>query len=71
MWASQAALVVKNAPANAGDVRDTGLISGWGRSPGEGHGNLLQYTGLENATDSGVCWLWSTGCKESDMTEAT
>ena len=33
--ASQAALVVKNLPANAGDVRDVGLISGWGRSPGE------------------------------------
>ena len=33
--ASQAALVVKNLPANAGDVRDVGLITGWGRSPGE------------------------------------
>ena len=71
MWASQVAIVVKNPPANAGDVRDTGLISGRGRSSGEGHGNLLQYTCLQNATDRGVCWLWSIGCKESDMTEAT
>ena len=37
------ALVVKNPPANAGDIRDTGLISGLGRSPGGRHGNALQY----------------------------
>ena len=36
--ASQVVLVVKNLPANTGDVRDTGLIPGLGRSPGEGHG---------------------------------
>ena len=40
--------VVKNLPANEGDVRDVGLIPGLGRSPGEGHGNLLQYSYLEN-----------------------
>ena len=34
--------MVKNLPANAGDVRDVGLISGSGRGPGGGHGNLLQ-----------------------------
>ena len=34
-WASQVALVVKNPPANAGDLRDMGSIPGWGRSPGE------------------------------------
>ena len=39
--ASQVAPVVKNPPANAGDVRDMGSIPGSGRSPGEGHGNLL------------------------------
>ena len=39
--ASQVALVVKNPPANAGDVRDKGLILGSGRFPGGGHGNLL------------------------------
>ena len=38
-WASQVALVVKNLPANAGDVRDAGSIPGSGRSPGIGHGN--------------------------------
>ena len=50
------ALVVKNPPANAGDVRDTGLIPGLGRSPGEGLGNLFQYSCLENPTDRGA---WS------------
>ena len=39
MKASQVALVVKNPPANAGDLRDMGLIPGLGRSPGGGHGN--------------------------------
>ena len=38
-WASQVALVLKNPPANAGDVKDTGLIPGLASSPGEGHGN--------------------------------
>jgi len=42
MWASQMALVVKNLPANAGDIRDAGLIPGLGRLPGGGHGNKLQ-----------------------------
>ena len=40
---SQVALVVKNLPANAGDVRDVGSIPGSGRSPEGGHGNPLQY----------------------------
>ena len=40
--ASQVALVVKNLPANAGELRDSGSIPGLGRSPGEGHGNPLQ-----------------------------
>ena len=47
-WVSQVALVVKNLPANAGDTRDAGLISGLGRSPGGWHGNLLQYSCLGN-----------------------
>ena len=38
-WASQVTLVVKNLPANAGDVRDPGLIPGSGRSSGEGNDN--------------------------------
>ena len=42
------ALVIKNPPANAGDVTDTGLIPGLGRSPEGGHSNPLQYSCLEN-----------------------
>ena len=41
-------LVVKNLPANAGDIRDVGTIPGLGRSLGGGHGNPLQYSCLEN-----------------------
>ena len=51
---SQVALVIKNPPANAGDVRDTGSILGSGRSPGGGHGNSLQYSCLENPMDRGA-----------------
>ena len=47
-------LVVKNPPANAGDVRDKGSIPGLGRSPGGGHGNLLRYSGLESPMDRGA-----------------
>ena len=43
--------VVKNPPANAGDKGDVGVISGLGRSPGVGNGNLLQYSYLENSID--------------------
>ena len=50
-WASQAALMVKNPPANAGDIGDVGSIPGSARSPGGGHGNLLQYSYLENPVD--------------------
>ena len=49
--ASQVVLVVKNLPANAGDIRDEGSIPGSGRSPGGGYGNPLQYPCLENPTD--------------------
>jgi len=45
---------VKNIPANAGDIRDTGLIPGSGRSPREGNGNPLQYFCLENSMDRGA-----------------
>ena len=44
--ASQVALMVKNLPANAGDMRNLGSIPGSGRSSGGGHGNLLQYSYL-------------------------
>ena len=49
--ALQVALVVKNPPARAGGARDTGLIPGLGRSPGEENGNLLQYSCLGNPMD--------------------
>ena len=52
--ASQAALVVKNSPANAGDITDTGLILGLGGSPGGGHSNPLQYSCLKNIMDRGT-----------------
>ena len=52
--AFQVALVVKNLPANAGDIRDTGLIPGLGRSPGKGNGNPLQYSCQENPMDRGA-----------------
>ena len=45
------ALVVKNLPANAGEIRDAGSIPESGRFPGEGNGNPLQYSYLENSID--------------------
>ena len=48
------ALVVKNLPGNAGDIRDTGSIPGSGRSPGGKHGKTLQYSCLENPMDRGA-----------------
>ena len=54
--ASQAVLVVKNPPANAGAIRDADPIPGSGRSPGGGHGNPLQYSFLENPMDRGAWW---------------
>ena len=60
--ASHVALVVKNLPANAGirdirePIRDMGSIPGLGRSPGEGNGNPLQYSCLENPMDR-EAWL--------------
>ena len=46
--------MMKNPPANAGDVRDVGSVPGSGRSPGGGHGNPLQYSYLENPMDRGA-----------------
>ena len=54
--ASQVVLVVKNPLANSGDLRDSGSIPGWGRSPGGGHGNPLQDSCLENPRDRGAWW---------------
>ena len=55
-WASQIVLRVKNPPANAGDVKDTGSVPGSGRFPRGGHGNPLQYSCLENPMNRGA---WS------------
>ena len=52
-WASQVALVVKNPPANAGDIRDLGSTPWLGRYPGGGHVNPLQSSCLENPMDRG------------------
>ena len=63
-------LVINYLPANAGDIRDAGSIPGLGRSSGEGHGNPLQYSCLENPMDRGAWWvLVHRGNKESDTTE--
>ena len=55
--------MVKKLLANAGVIRDMGLIPGSGRSPGEGHGNALQYSYLENPMDRGA-WQESTGSQK-------
>ena len=68
-WASQVALVVKNLPANAGDISDVDSIPVSGRPPRGGHGNPLQYSCLENPTDRQTDS--PRGCKELDSTEAT
>ena len=58
----------KESACNAGDL---GLIPGSGRSPGEGNGNPLQYSCLENSMDRGAWWatVYAVGRKESDTTE--
>ena len=57
--------VVKNLPANAGDARDKGSISGLKRYPGEGNGNPCQYSCLENPMDSGAWQSTVHGIAES------
>ena len=61
--------MVKDLPANAGDIRDTGLIPGSGRSPGGGMATHSYYSCLENPMDGGAWWATSPwDRKESDMT---
>ena len=62
--------MVKNPPADAGDMRDVGLIPQSGRSPGEGNGNSLQHSRLENPMDKGAWQATVHRVTESDMTEA-
>ena len=58
----------KESACNAGDL---GLISGLGRSPGEGNGKPLQYSCLEKPRDGGAWWAAVYGVAQSDTTEAT
>ena len=64
-------LVVKNLPANPGDIRDTGSIPGLGRFPGGGHGNPLECSCLENPRDGGAWWAAVYGVTQSEGTEVT
>ena len=65
------ALVIKNPPANAGDIRDSGSIPGLERSPGGGHGIPLQYSCLETLTDREAWWATVHRVTQSDTTEVT
>ena len=62
--ASQVVLVVKNPPSDA-EVRNAGSTLGLGRSPGEGHGNPLQYSCLENSMDGEAWWVTVHGVEKS------
>ena len=57
--------MVKNPPENAGDTRDAGSVPGSGISPGEGHGNPLQYSCLENLVERGAWWATVHGVMKS------
>ena len=63
--------MVKNPPANAGDLRDSGSIPESGRSLGGGHGNPLQYSCLGNSMDRGAWQARVCRVAERDMTEVT
>ena len=65
-WGFPGGSVVKNLPASAGDIGDTGSIPGSGRSPGEGNGNPLQYSYLENPMDRGAWWATVLGVSQSE-----
>ena len=72
MGASQVAQVVKNPPANVGDIRDMDSIPGSERSPGEGCGNTLQYSCLKNPHGQRSLVAYSPqSCKKLDTIEAT
>ena len=57
--------VVENPPVSAGDTGDVGSVPGWGRSPGEGNGNPLQHSCLENPIDGGAWWATVCGVANS------
>ena len=60
---------VNESACQARDARDTGLVSGSGRSPGVGNGNPIHYSCLENSINRGAWWAIVLGCKGSDTTE--
>ena len=64
LWGFPGGSMLKNLPANAGDLGDAGSIPGPGRSPGGGNGSLLQYFCLENSMGRGT---W--GLKEPDTAQ--
>ena len=66
-WASQMALVIKNPPVNAGDIRNAGSIPGLGRLPGGGQGNPLQCSCLENPVDRGTWRVTVHGVTKSQI----
>ena len=53
--------VVKNPSSDAGDSREVSSVPGWGRSPGGGNGNPLQYSCLDNPMDKGAWWATVPG----------
>ena len=61
--------MVKNLPANAGDIKDAGLIPGLGRSSGGGHSNPLQYPSLENPMDRGALFTIARTWEQPDVHE--
>ena len=63
--------VVKNPLANVGDTGDSVLIPGSGQSPGEGNGNPLQYSCLENSMDRGAWWATVHGVAKSQTQLST
>ena len=65
VMAFQVVLVVKNLPANSGDLRETDSIPGSGRSPGGGHGNPLQCSCLEDPMYRGAWWATVHGVAQS------
>ena len=66
LQASLGALLIKNMPASAGDTRDMGSTPGLGKSSGEGNGNPLQYSYLENPMDRGAWSATVHGLTESN-----
>ena len=68
-WDFPGGSVIKNPSANAGNAEDMGLIPGSGRVSGEGNGNPLQYSCLENSMERGAWRATIHGVAESDTTE--